>query len=154
MLLRNTTVLKQAVSNVSKYNNNIIQPTVHSTVKQMIYDMIDHSWDYNCWGFTSLLFGWISETKWLADYKILNFLDVNTVEIGKKQIKTGDIIVFYNYGIIQHTGVFYKTYKHNNIKKFKILHKPGSGSICIETLSEINDMYTNYGTTYKFRRVN
>ena len=122
-------------------------------------------YDYNCWGFTAALHGWSGAFYWMHDDEMDEFLEDRTIQVLEPAV--GDIIVFrrdaesFNddndedcwgepQGELRHTGTVYSVM--NGV--VKIVHKPGSCALCVETLAQIDQRHGDvYGRDYTFRRI-
>lgn len=143
--------LRNAINKLAQSNKKI----VNKKLEDRVYELIQESWDYNCWAFTSLLFGWLKRICWLQDKTIEGYLDTKTVPISEKFVKVGDVVAFYDtenytYNRIEHTAVVYKVAK--NKLNHVVLHKPGSGNIEIMSIRDVNRRY-RYGNYIIFKRV-
>ena len=112
---------------------------------------------YNCWGFTAALHGWEQEFEWLWREYMDELLESRSILVSEPE--QGDIIVFrvgpeydyddyYEEGTLLHTGTVYST-----MNGIRIVHKPGSMMLCVQSIEDIIEEHEVYGDNFEFRRI-
>jgi hypothetical protein len=96
----------------------------------------DYQSNYNCWGFTANYLQWEADALWLEGHKMETYLRDRTTPISRADVQAGDIAVFRSGKYLTHTAIMLPG-------GTTVCHKPGSCSLCIDTLEEAS---MSYGT--------
>lgn len=119
-----------------------------NNIKQA-HDLAKDNWEetFNCWGATLFALGQIEELEWTDCQYMTEFLDNETEEINKGEIKIGDILAMYDwydgdYRLI-HTAVY--------IGNGKFWHKCGGSQSYYHSEVDVLNSY-NYDD-YKILRL-
>ena len=101
--------------------------------------------DFNCWGATLFVLGIVEELYWVENSEIEEFIDNETEEVDKKDIRAGDVLVLYYGGSsrISHTAIF--------ISKIKLFHKPGNGNSEFTSEKGVRELYSSSKECKYFR---
>ena len=104
--------------------------------------------DFNCWGFTAFMEGWVPTLKWINSDEMQKLLDTNSAVVSTSKLVSGDIAVYINdEGTLEHTAIVTDPFGQ------EIIHKAGNSSLEIQSFDNTLGHY-NYGTISEFRRSN
>lgn len=137
----------QSMSLINDFVEDLANNNQHVQVKELPRRQ---GWNYNCWGCTALLFGWISEPVWLNDKDMDRYLSQYTVPVSFFDIQDGDIVVYRNEedNELLHTAVLL------DAKNELVVHKPGPLDAEVATIHDIAYRYNEYyGNNRLYRRV-
>ena len=94
-----------------------------------------HGYMFNCWGFVARNFGWEERLRWVDTWQMEHHLAEHTITIEADEASVGDIAVFRRpNGALTHTALVTHDLEI-------ICHKPGSGQLCVDTLTTACSIY-------------
>jgi hypothetical protein len=97
-------------------------------------------WDFNCWGFVALNFGWTQRVRWVDTSEMESYLYAHTAPIVPSEATVGDIAVFRDsQGVLKHTALM-------TCDPDIVCHKVGSQSLAVDTLENACRTYTPHVT--------
>jgi hypothetical protein len=125
-------------SNVRALNNQVVESVFGTDAE-----------DFNCWGFTAFMEGWINRLKWLDCETMDKLLAENSQPVDASELVPGDIAVYEdeNDNVLTHTAVV------TNPLEQELIHKPGGCALELQDFSG-NLGHVTYGEITQFRRPN
>lgn len=109
---------------------------------------IEDRFSYNCWGFVSHTLKWTDSLYWLHREEMEVLLSSNTFMVDPNKINAGDIVGYYQEGLLLHTALY--------IQDGNIIHKPGTYELEINSIDETianEDYYPDTDEVIFFRSI-
>jgi len=117
---------------------------LYNNRKLSLKNINQSSHPFNCWGFIAFIFKWLPHLEWFYNSK-MEYCLAKFTKLAKRP-KVGDIVVMRTFwSTLEHTAVLV------DVKKMKIIHKPGGCKLEVNDLDNIIKLYGNIDKI-EFRR--